>query len=859
MARIKVPFLGVTSRSNHADGECKNIVNLRPKNGFLKPVPPRKIEQNLTWDYDIIFVHRGNDYEHWIGVRNFDEADSYGVYSMIYADIKNTTPMHVGNTSSLVKSVQQIGNTLAFVTDNDIYYALYINNGYKFLGSMPEIPPITMGVGTTICYDKLFYKNVLGSLWMFADISKREINEAVVNKARKNIIDGTSTSGVAAGVKLFDAHLVRYAFRLYDGRVIKHSPPILVMPNLDILSMNRYLVSYLVQNGSDVQYDDSYVYVRGYDFNMEYDFSSIAQWNDIIKSVDVFTSAPLGVIAPEFFRDNINTGRVEIDLIDELTQKQIDKVAECSLFYHSHTLELKSNSQSFCGSINKSISNINNIIYQELMEDDQFSHHIITSDLSNAMNNRLRLSRIKTKLFNGYPMAFFKWMSDYNGQTRGSIPVSTYTVHVHIKTSSGIYIGETVVDESFFLNSFLAYPDSRAFEINIYTRTGIGPYVLIYTSKLISHPSLNISYAISPLLKPTVRFTNGTPTDYYSFEYGISTFVEYNKIKISEINNPFVFKNEQTYLIGSGEILAESSIIMNVSDRNYGMFPVFVFTTDGVFTMASPKINENSESDIELIHESIQAPTYLEPPISGVICPTPYGVVFITKRGLMLINGDGTAALSQILREDDDILNIDLVGIESPLISFPSISFTSFLNAVTNMVYNPYHDELIIAAKTMPYCYVYDFPSKSFYLSTEKIDQVVQNTFPDVYVVGGASLKDMSDYEDVSAEISIITRPIQFGTTDIKKMERIFLRALMYNAQGVSVAAYHSVDGVHFDPIKGFTFGAGENYKDFDLGLLARETYRQYIFLLTGTMDDESQIEYVDYEVDKNYNTEKMR
>lgn len=847
MARIRVPFKGITSQSNHADGECKNIVNLRPKNKFLKPVPPRKIMQELSTVYDIIFVHRGNDYENWIGVRNFDEAVPY---AMIYTNIKDQIPMHIGNTNALVNSVQQIGNTLSFVTNNDIYYALFINGSYKYLGTMPEISPIFMGLNTSICYDKLYYKNVLGSLWMFADTPNREIHEAVVNKARKRIIDGVSTSGVAGGVKLFDAHLVRYAFRLYDNSLTKHSPPILVMPNINILEMNRYFVSYLVKDGSTIEYDDSYVLARGYDFDISYNFSPISSWKDIIKSVDIFISAPLGVIAPEFFRDNMNTNRNEINLIDSLSQKQIDKVAECSLFYHSHTLELVDGYQSFCKSIDKSILNINDVIYQKLMEDDQFSHHIINADISSTMNNRLRLSKISTKLFNGYHLNFFEWGSDYNGTTRPEPPIGTYIVHVHIKTPSGISIVESVVDASFFFNAYISYPDTRAFEINIYTRTGIGPYMLIYTTKLTSHRLLNISYALNSGLNPIVRFVVATESG-YDFDYGVLKFVENNKIKVSEINNPFVFPNVNTYLIGSGDILAESSIIMNVSDRNYGLQSVFVFTTDGVFTMAGQTPDE--------VHDSIQAPTYMEPPISNVICATPYGVAFIAKRGLMLISNDGTRFISPQLREEDDILNIDLTGITSPLMTYPNIPFTSFLQIVTDMVYNPYDDELILAAKTQPYCYVYDFPSKTFYLSTEKIDQVVRNTFPDVYIVTGTTLKDVSNYESKQANVSIITRPLQFGTTDIKKMERIFLRALMYNAQGVSVAAYHSVDGVHFDPIKGFTFGAGGNYKDFDLGLLARETYRQYLFLLTGTMDEESRIEYVEFEVDKSYGDEKMR
>ena len=38
--------------------------------------------------------------------------------------------------------------------------------------------------------------------------------------------------------------------------------------------------------------------------------------------------------------------------------------------------------------------------------------------------------------------------------------------------------------------------------------------------------------------------------------------------------------------------------------------------------------------------------------------------------------------------------------------------------------------------------------------------------------------------------------------------------------------------------LKDSLLGPGGNYKDFDLGLLARETFRQYLFLLTGEVDE---------------------
>ena len=191
------------------------------------------------------------------------------------------------------------------------------------------------------------------------------------------------------------------------------------------------------------------------------------------------------------------------------------------------------------------------------------------------------------------------------------------------------------------------------------------------------------------------------------------------------------------------------------------------------------------------------------------------------------------------------------------IIHYPHSSFTDFLKSVSSIVYNPYNDELIITSSLHPYSYVYDFPSKSFYLSTEKFSKVVQNAFPDLYVVDGVEIKDYSQPQTKAADVSIITRPLSFGTSDIKTLSRVWLRALMYNTRVMSVAAFHSIDGVNFFPIKGLTFGQRHgNYLDTDLGLLSRSTYKHYMLIINGTVDEETQIRYSEYEVDKRYDNE---
>ncbi len=882
MARIKVPLRGVTSQSNHQDGECKNIVNLRPERGYYKPVTPRKVVRPITGDYDIVFVHRGNDYENWIGVKNVS-----GSTFVVYTDI-DTTPVSISNyLPGSVNSVQQIGNTLSFITDETIYYALYKGTAYSFLGELPDLPALYIGAHTEFTMTRYFSQDYDESKISVkgqtnpdgATIPVLEPTRALIYKARDVLVngglnpDGTPFTGV--GMLLFDAHFVRYAFRLYDGSVIKHSSPLLVMPAKNILDTSniRYTVGTTFVWDYTTLRSNSYVNVTGYNLGIAIDLFDLTPWEDIITSVDIFMSPPLGLMNPEnlkqdrveeIFRAAYSSGGVgvETDLYSSLNEESLKQVATESRFYLIKSLVIGEwNVTSFLNpyiipTSQTDFAKLENLIYQEQMPEDNFSHHIYGSGGSYVFNNRLRLSDITTTFFKGFTTEHFQWRTAYNGTLAQSgdfhhtiieteLLINNRVRHVYSFYSN--YFGHVPFP---FFQAFLSYPDSRARRMRIYvSASGTGIWNQVFSAPLEPHPYLNIAYYLNDQLQPITM--EGTTTRPEVTGITPITLIEPNKLKVSEVNNPFVFPNANTYLVGSGEILGESSIIMNVSDRNYGMYPVFVFTTDGVFTMAG--------QDVDTVHASIQAPTYLEPPISNVICATPYGVVFITKRGLMQISNYKTESLSQVLREDDDIINIDLTGITDPAISYPSVSFRKFLESCTNMVYNPYDDELIISASGYSYNYVYDYETKSFYLSTNLVGQVVQNTFPDIYYISAGNLIDISQSNGDAANVRLLTRPIQFESTDIKKLERVFLRALMYNVNGLSVAAYHSADGVHFTPIKGVTFGAGGNYKDFDLGLLARETYRQYLFLLTGTIDEESQIEYIEFEVDKNYNNEKMR
>jgi hypothetical protein len=83
MKRVQTGLKGITTASTYEDGDMYSLVNLRRKGGVLHPVAPHAAEQELCDTYDLYFIHKNEDWAHWIGIKN----DSAGGTSTVYLDI----------------------------------------------------------------------------------------------------------------------------------------------------------------------------------------------------------------------------------------------------------------------------------------------------------------------------------------------------------------------------------------------------------------------------------------------------------------------------------------------------------------------------------------------------------------------------------------------------------------------------------------------------------------------------------------------------------------------------------------------------------------------------------------------------
>lgn len=571
MSRIKTPITGITTTSSYDEGSCYSLVNLRPKNGALYPVAPRKVMQELSFKYDIVFVHQNNDYKNWIGVIN-DEN-----HSSVCWDILSEKPKNIeSHIQGKINSVQQIGNTVSLITSDNIYYLFYQNKDYTFLGEIPQVPVISLNTSRIMSHAESYFVNEYGSGTIkpenFLDATK-----GLVNKAIDVLMNGGTNNGETIegyGLQLFDACFIRYAFRLYDGSLTKHSPPILVMPVKDILELKT--IDYKFVKGSLA--NDSKVDVYGYRIYMHYDFTKLGndnfdKWKDIIKSVDIFLSPPVGISNIEKIRKDMPTKdlasllpplplNIHRNLIKELTPEALKNVANTSTFYLVRSIEIGKKTildADELPSQDEDFSTMENLIHQELMTDDNFSNHTYGAETSYVYNNRLHIANIRTTFFRGVHAGYFQWGNNYNGSTppEGSTSYIATEVEIYTGTSlekvysfySADYAAFNV--KKLFSSAFLSYPDARARRMTIYEiKDNICTQV--FTAPLKPHNLLNLAYFMNDGLKPIIGNNLGTIS--LPDTSKTITLSEPNKLKVSELNNPLSFPNANTYQVGNGTI-----------------------------------------------------------------------------------------------------------------------------------------------------------------------------------------------------------------------------------------------------------------------------------------------------------------
>jgi hypothetical protein len=913
----QVEIKGISTTSSYTDGDSHLLVNLRRKNGVLKPVTPRKVVQTLAHAYDYLFEHNlPQGGLNLIGVRN----------NTVY--LVSETETQVTTNEADFKSISQIGNLLTMIDGSGMTYMIWSDTQYTvvkggFGGEQTDsvLGPVKVDLKVDVDVNESGVRNLRQ---YYADNSYSSNQASTAKTLCHSLFSKALTSESEQG-RLTGIFQACTAFELFDGTYVLHSNPVLMSIPNDIGTRYENLIihslygnqgpfnyltkpcgwdfrnlittgeqnntyNYYVRNVNSIMplygdnYEDittdfpylastwiwrdkPYVSILSNKLKFKINANIDEKWSTFIKSVSIFISKEIipidisskesdmkeGIIGYSWTGDD-NLGGSNWFMPYKTNNDIIKELADNQQFYKVHEItfdELRSITPDTWVDIDLKGKLGENLTMQEELTVDNFSHHDLIPKGQMTYNAKLHIWNYAQTLFRPWGWKYnmpIQGVGQFQATTQSPTFASTYIVLVSIKTSTGISktirINDLSISDVFSIeNLMISYPDSRAYKMQIGVKLNSSSGYTMYDYALTASDTHNFAYWISPTLKPMAS----TTTSYVSADTineQNRTLIYKNVLKASSANNPLYFPSVQTYTVGTGFIRNVSTNALRMSDGQFGQYPLYVFTNEGVYSL---------DTGTELAYNA-QSPASMEIPTSDIVCAIPAGVIFIGKRGVFIIGGQEAMNISKQLEQVQLPMNIQPSGMD----------FLSKLDTLKEMLYDARMNELILVFSDENL--VLNITDSSWYNSTEAVDIEVKNANPELKVLDGMTIKDYSQAESNTVTCKLITRPMYMGMDEVKNVQRIILRGLFYgmehNTENSCVSVYGSRDGVEMVKLRGMTIPTEkqpQNRKDCDMGMMMRATYRNYVVAVDATLDEKSEIRSIDFEVKDDINNDKQR
>ena len=356
MARHNIQFRGIRhapSDITGQDGDLLECVNLVHEGGELKPIEMPE-ETNIEGVDDSVSnepmtlaaVHNLVDGKKFVFVRVFNVNGTTLSTVIIKDESNNIVTNGKRDIPAQVLWVEAIGNTLVIGTDKHTQYAYYKNTSYKWLGGRLPQPVFEFDLegggdgvewegnpymkdfkGNTVPGGGFpFYAEAQYPLWAYSPnmVNNSEENRGIfadnVQMKIAKVIQKNKNK-----TKFLFPFFVRYAVKLYDGSYVMHSSPILMLPSTDLcpfVCSIDYFDEYSVPNYNENLFtDDVLLYynisIRYKNKRLKYRFkgfyigdtdvtSSISEWEDIIKGVDLFLSSQIVTYNNDYLSNHDN-------------------------------------------------------------------------------------------------------------------------------------------------------------------------------------------------------------------------------------------------------------------------------------------------------------------------------------------------------------------------------------------------------------------------------------------------------------------------------------------------------------------------------------------------------------------------
>lgn len=838
------------------DGDLASSINLLNEDGYIKNIPQPRNELTIATGHTLLLIHAVPGQENYI-ILSGDRKSRFTLAWLKRNPFDESGPLpstadaqtiDAPKPFSQLLDIAIVGNTLAVATAAGLFYILWKDDSYKYLGDRPQFIPISFGAykaGTLTDYTIPRYSGAPettvhhindGNIESIPHYSEDDAYWTPFSNAAMGLLLSEVAEKVTSQGYLYQPFYIRYAYKLYDGTYSWHSAPILML-----VSTQVPIIYYLVNdyNPGDqslalkIQLDVPYF---GIAYRIFGSVKELKEWSDIIAGIDVFISSPIytynqaktpsvptslrelyagGHLSAKLFSGHYgdaNSSNPDCNYVDhyidssdlyngavcELSKadKFEEKLQNEYLFYKVASLSLEDiDSMPAMKRLPLLKSDLSNINTLESLPDEYNSHATILPGTLQTYNNRLMLGDISISPPGPLPICSLVQSATKTEETpipvdaaervkvftrvNGKKCVSEY-IHTISSTSDPLPVnpapdpGQYPFDEAF--PRFLYHPDPSAYKMEITTPDG-----KFYSLPLKQHPHLSGSYWFGGI--------ESTPADVGEEKDNsvtASSAIVANKIYISEINNPFIFPVTNIITIPCGRVSALCSAAKALSQGQFGQFPLYAFTDDGIWALELTATGTISARQ----------------PITRDVCTNPHGilqidnaVLFPSDRGIMMISGSQTQCITDSVNTSSPFNLLQLPAMEklhsmlghSADNCLPVLPFDAFLKDCA-MLYDYPHQRIILFNQSISYAYVFSLKSHRWGMMHSRLNYPV-NSYPEALAVthdGYLANFAFSDGNPVRG--LLVSRPVKLETPDVlKTVDTVIQRGHFRNGSVQSV------------------------------------------------------------------------
>lgn len=847
MNKVNIPFGGMTNVPDDSfskDGDMSVLLNMRHKGGELVECKRPYLKDMKVGNIRQLLYHSSSGF--WLVL------DNNGILQE-WSSSQNKR-IRVENVSSFAI----MGNMVIINFEDKVEYAIWKEDKYIYLGGVPEVPhlvvkSITNGKQSYVTESKLD-NNIDSSTyhWRF----------------QKGNIDKT-LAAIYQMKGYVDRAWFRIAVRLFDGSYINigEITELSCFPNMRVSAEGEPVKEPII-GAQKIWYN-----LASMQYKTELDYfvpdlgivSNMGNWNDVVASIDLFSTGSImshtaGLLTNEDEDDappgvEIYKLRTANQLKEALLNAEFHKIAEFAVDGSVITgTEIDNTSPS-------------NIAVRDTLKD--ISVHSVIPNNAMTYNAKLHTYGYKEVYFKGYgsTTSYYKNLTQKDNE---------WTVFVHIKTDNGTVIvkrQDQKLDNSYPGNAYkhlyyFYYPDRNAFKMEIYDNGKV------LTLPLTAHPYRNEAYNLMTTTVNVVLDDDNAETRYPIQDLPVVVGEEYggwheksnmptvkniaekkDTLKVSAVDNPFYFPTAQTYKF-DGDIVGLASNAEAISTGQFGAYPLFVFTTEGIWAM---------QTDTSGLGAYLSQSPFSREVCDGAVCPVSGGVVFTTKRGVMAISGGKVADLSAVLdgfevdffKYNADMWNAIFAkagkGVVNP------VPIREYIKGAV-LAYNYLYNEIILSNKAKGYSYVYSLTNQVWSVIDTVFD-ITTNSYPELVVYNNNEMKQyiFDDSTTGGVPVVAITRPFTLGSLDYKRLRQAALRTT-FDGQ-LNFYLLGSNDGASFVCITGKEGNAdildSGTYRDLVTAMSRSKQYKYFAIAIVGNMS--GRVSMAELLVDAGFAVNKLR